>query len=78
MELADLSQFQFRDPDPALEPRIAQAVEIYVAANSPRIPSLVLPKGVLAGHIPDAKTLIELLVKHGPIVRPVPASQSTA
>ncbi len=66
-ELADLGQFQIRERDPVLDPRLEESVAIFLGANSPKIPSLVLPKGVVAGHIPDVKSLMELLVRHVPM-----------
>ncbi len=62
-ELADLRSFRLNERDERVDPRIADGIKLYEAAAKPAIPSLILPGGILRGHIPDKATLLNLLKK---------------
>jgi hypothetical protein len=63
-ELADIGRYEFKEPNPALDTKIAMAVEIYRHARAPKLPTLLLPVGMLRGHVPDLDVLQQLLRKH--------------
>jgi hypothetical protein len=66
-ELADLTAFDIRHPDPILDQRLASAIALFQSAGSPNLPSLILPHGLITGHINDSEQMIALLISHADI-----------
>jgi uncharacterized membrane protein len=72
-ELADIRSFRLNEADERLDASIAAGIKLYEAAGKPAVPSLVLPGGILRGHVPDKATLLNLLRKLLPAApRPLP------
>ncbi|HEY1923319.1 MAG TPA: vitamin K epoxide reductase family protein [Tepidisphaeraceae bacterium] len=63
-ELAEIGGFNISDAEPIVDERIAAAVEIYRLAETPNLPTLLLPHGMLLGRVENLETLIEQVDHH--------------
>ena len=78
-ELTDLTGFRLRgNDDQKLANSVAAGVGLYRAAGKPTVPAVLLPAGLLRGHMPDLPALLRLLDSHLPSGRePLTGSGTT-
>jgi len=62
-QLADLSRYNFREPDQTLDAQIKAAVDIYQQAGAETIPAVLMPTCILRGHVPDVSELLKIIDK---------------
>ena len=65
-ELVNLTRFRPREPDPFLDRAVATGVGLYRAAGRPKVPAVLLPAGLLQGHVSDLAALMRILDAHLP------------
>jgi hypothetical protein len=71
-QVAQIDRLTILKGNAEMDQKIAAAVKVLHQAGNPKRPTLILPKTIVVGRIPDVATLIQILDTH---VMQLPANQ---
>ena len=63
-DLADLESFDINNGNADTERKLAEAINLSKQAGDPSLPTLILPKVLVSGRVPNLATLIKILDEH--------------